>query len=1124
MKKLLLLVTAVFIGWSVSAQVTTSGISGTVTDANGAPLVGTTVIATHIPSGTQYGAAADAKGNYRIYNVRPGGPYTITFSMIGYQTVEKTGIELALAETNTTDAFLNEDAIGVEAVVVSADGKGSSMSSERAGAVTNVTREGIDLTPAVSRSMNDIMRLSPQSNSTTNGFAVGGGNYRQSYVTVDGAAFNNAFGIGQNLPANGSPISLDALEQISVAVTPFDVRQSGFTGGAINAVTRSGDNEFRGTAYTFLKNNKLRGDRVGDGKVNVEDAHTYTYGASLGGAIVQNKLFFFVNGEYEDEITAGPNGVPSKDGTAFGDNNVKRPTVEDMETMRNFLKKTYNYDPGRYMNYSIKTPGYKIMARVDWNISDNHKLNVRFSRTHTKDSSGPSSSTSPLYAQNIYPGGAGVSNGQGRLTDYAMYFESQRYYTIRDFTSVAAELNSRFLNGRLNNTLRYAYSYQHEPREYEGGPFPTVDILKDGACYMSFGPDPFTEGNLREVSTHVITDEISYNAGINNLTAGVQFEHNDATNGFMQAGNGYYVFSSMNDFMTGAKPSAFGIMHSNQANLDQFLAKMQYQQFSFYLQDELSIHKNFKLTAGLRFEVPIYPSLENNFNKAYADLDFGGKHYSTDQVPDSRLTVSPRLGFNWDITGERKYILRGGTGYFVGRLPFVWLVSAVGNSNVGQTSYYYDSVDKVPTGGVQPGFHTNVGDLLHELYPNGFDPTTPTAPSSPTIIDKDLKMPAVWKTSLAFDANLPGNIDFTLEGIYSHDYNPAVISNMNYKPSNNRQEIIPGSGDVREVVMDWNGDPTNSKNGTYNSKQCYYITNGDKGAYYYSITAQLRKRFAFGLNVSFAYTHSKARSYGDGIGDQVTSAYKTNTYSQGMINSHELGYGTYVAPDRILLTLNYRKEYGRNFATNVGLVYEGSQIGFAGGYSYSRYSYTFSGNVVGDGGANSLLFVPKSREDLEKWDFIDIVDKKTGNVTYSAKDQKDDFWAYINQDDYLKTRKGKYAERGGAVMPWHHQVDLHFGQEFFIKTKSGKRNTLEIGVDIENLPNLLSKDWGLYKEVKNPSLISVVSHKDEPTGKTIFDGYAYAKYNKQRNTTTYRDYENLWSTYRVMFSLRYRFN
>lgn len=1104
MKKFTLLLLSIFATLGVMAQVTTSNLNGTVTEENGSPLMGATVIAVHNPSGTEYGVVTDANGRYTLNGLRAGGPYTITMSFVGYQSVEFTDVNLPLGETVTRSGWLKES-MTIDDVIVVAEGSNSSMNVHRSGSSTNISKQTMTLTPAVNRSMNDLLRLAPQSSTTSNGFAVGGGNYRQSYVTVDGAAFNNAFGIGQNLPANGSPISLDALDQITIAVTPYDVRQSGFTGGSINAVTKSGDNEFRGSVYTFLKSNSLRGDKAGSQVINnIEDAHSYTYGLTLGGPIVKNKLFFFINGEYDDNVSAGPNGVPSKDGSEYGKNNVKRPTAADMDKMSKFLQDTYGYNPGRYMGYSLKTPGYKLMARLDWNISQNHKMNVRFSRTHTKDSSGPSTSVSPLTASTIYPGGNGISAGQNINSNYAMYFESQRYYTLRDFTTVAAELNSRFCDGRLNNTLRYTFSDQDQPRSNEGGAFPTVHILKDGAPYMAFGPDVFTAGNISAVQTHVITDEITYNVGKNNLIAGVQFENNHALNGYMQAGAGFYVYDSMEAFMAGGAPSAFGITHGNNANLDQFYSEMTYRQFSLYLQDELNLHRNFKLTAGLRFEVPMYPSLKDNYNEAFAKLKWGedGKSYSTDQVPGARLTVSPRVGFNWDMTGERKYVLRGGSGYFVGRLPFVWLVSAVGNSNVGQITTFYNNAAQAAQRGVNmPNFHTNVNDILKDLYPNGFNPESPVAPSSPTILDANLKMPSSWKSSLALDIELPGEIDFSVEGIYSRDYNPAVFSNLNYKPAGDPSEIVKGSGDYRGKTQ-----------GKYNSTDLFYITNGKPGAYSYSVTAQLHKHFDFGLDVQFSYTHAAARSYGDGIGDQVTSAYKTNTYSREMVNNHELGYGTYVAPDRILLSLNYRKEYAKHFATSVGLLYEGSQLGFVGSsYSYTRFTYTFDSCVTGDGGANSLLYIPESREALDKWNFKDTT---IGGEAYTAKDQKDDFWAYIQQDSYLKKNLGKYAERGGAIMPWHHQVDLHFGQEFFIATKGGKRNTLEFGMDIQNLPNLLSKEWGTYQTIRNTSLIKVNSD-----GSCQYNGYS-----NQRNTVTSETLASLSSTWRIMFSLRYRFN
>lgn len=1086
---------------AVQAQVTTSSLSGKVTDTNNEAIIGATVQAIHEPSGTMYGAITNVDGRYTIQGMRTGGPYKVEISYVGYQTVVFEDVNLQLGDNYVLNAYLKESSELLDEVVVTAS-KSSNMKSDRAGAVTNVNSERMSLVPTVSRSMNDIMRLTPQGGNTGNGFAVGGGNYRQSYVTVDGAAFNNAFGIGSNLPAGGSPISLDALDQISVSVTPYDVRQSGFTGGAINAVTKSGTNDFKGSAYMYTTNVHLRGNKVSDYELTRNQSHTTTYGATLGGALIKNKLFFFVNGEYEANVSAGPSGTArnsENDKWEVSTGTVHRPLVSDMDAMADYLMKTYNYNPGRYQNYSLETPAYRVLARLDWNINTNNKLNFRFSKTHSKNSNSPSSSTSPLRDSTIYPGGSDATGGRsqsGRTANAGLYYESSRYMQEQNFTSLASEWNSKW--GSVDNALRLTYSYQDEPRTYEGGVFPTVDILKNGSLYASFGPDPFTAGNLRQVKTFVATDEFTFSAGKHNFMGGLQFETNQAVNGFMQAGNGYYVFSSWEDFVNGAKPAAYGVTYAAANDGSVFQAKMKYQQFSFYLQDQMSLSDNFKLTAGLRFEVPIYPALENNYNEPFAQMSFNGKKFSTDQLPGTMLTVSPRVGFNWDLTGERKYVLRGGTGYFIGRLPYVWLVSAVGNSNCGQVQYYYNKVDDARYG--QPDFHVNVKDQLNDL-PNL--QSSITAPSSPTIIDTELSLPAVWKTSLAFDAKLPGDIDFSIEGIYNKEFNPAVVTNEGY--------YYDGSSTVTLSPNDTRKYYTQANKG-YN---VYYITNGGHKAYYYSVTASLAKNFDFGLNLSASYTHSKAKSYGDGIGDQVSSAYYNNRYSVNGNNDLETGYGTYVTPNRVLVSASYRKEYAKNFASSLSLIYEGMNMGYAGGYGSTRYSYTMTSNVVNDYGSNALIYVPASRDELNGWNFVKngTVENAQGQeVDYTADMQRDDFWAYINQDDYLKNRKGKYAERGGAVMPWHHQLDLKFNQDFFLNV-GGKRNTLQLGVDIKNVLNLLNSDWGLYKTVNN---FSILSYKNGE--------YQFQKNGSKRLTNTYSDYTSFNSTYSVQFSIRYIFN
>jgi len=1095
MKRFIYFAIAFFVAVSatLNAQVTTSGIGGKVSSGT-EPIIGATIVATHTPSGTTYGTVSATDGTFRINAMRVGGPYLIEVSYVGYSKYTLDDVELNLGENLTLNVKLAESGVNLKEISVVGKDTKSGMSSERAGAITSINRAAITSIPTISRSMNDIMRLSPQSSMTSNGYAVGGGNYRQSFVTVDGAAFNNAFGIGANLPSGGAPISLDALEQLSVSLTPYDVRQSGFVGGAINAVTRSGDNKVKGTAYSYLRDETLQGKKVGDYELTAQSTKYNTYGVSVGGPIIKNKLFYFLNAEYEDNVSPGPSFILRQNATdAFGTNNVVRPLQSDVETMKTFLKNTYNYDPGRISNYNAETPAFRLMGRFDWNINNNNKINLRLSHTSSKNSNTPSGSTSPLTANTIYPGNTGLSinKGQGRTSNYAMYFESSRYFQEQNFSSIATELNSKLFDGKLNNMLRFTYSYQNEPRSYVGDAFPTVDILKDGATYMSFGPDPFTAGNTRVVDTYVLTDEATWNWGFNNITAGVQYEYQKAVNGFMQGGNGYYVFASMDDFMNGAKPSAFGITHSNSSDLSQFKSELAFQQYSAYIQDQLNISNNFKLTAGIRFELPTYPSIENtNFNKAYNDLDFGGVKYSTAQLPDANLTISPRLGFNFDIAGDRKYIVRGGTGVFVGRLPYVWLVSVVGNSNVGQTQYFYNKPSEAGTG-VQPDFKQNLNDILKQLYNGSFTPKTPTAPTSPTILSKDMKMPSTWKSSLAFDAKLPGDIDFTLEGIYNKDLNQVVITNYGLKEDGT---ITLNPNDIRTKYAKY----THGKN-------AFVIENNKENkSYYYSLSAQLRKKFDFGLDLSFAYTNSLSKAYGDGIGDQVTSAYSTNLFSKNGINDHELGYGTYVAPDRIIATVGYKKEYAKNFATGVYLVYEGSQIGYAGGYSYTRYSYTMS-NVVGDAGANNLLYIPATKTELDSWTFADA----TG---YTAQQQKDDFWAFIEQDKYLSKNKGKYAERGAAVMPWHNSVDLKFVQDFKIMV-GNQKNTIQLGLDIRNLPNLINSNWGIYKTVNATNILSYTSGK-----------YSFPKVNNEVLKTTYKDYQSFASTYSMQISLRYIFN
>ena len=1094
----MLVVTLLTLSLTVVAQVTTSGINGIVT-ANNEEVIGATVSAKHVPSGSVYRAVTNMNGRYTITGMRSGGPYEVEVSYIGYQTKKFTGIQLSLGQNTVVDVVLTEGSEMLQEVEIVASAR-NTMRSDRSGAVTNVNGEQMAAVPTVGRSMTDIMKLTPQSSSAS-GMAIGGGNYRQSSITVDGAAFNNAFGLGSSpLPGGGTPISLDALDQMTISITPYDVRQSGFTGGGINAVTKSGTNEFKGSLYTYITSTSLKGNRVGNTVFDVEDGHNDTYGMTFGGPIIKDKLFFFVNGEYEDNLTAGP-VARAGDGSSKYSNTSRRPQLSELESLSSYLQNTYGLTTGPWQGYNVKTPAYRILGRLDWNINDNHKFNIRFTKSYRKSSSAASASRTvgDSKATAIY---GGSQNDYGITSNYGMSSLSSRYYAEYKFTSFAAELNSKF--GKINNTLRGTYSFQDQPRSTEyGDSYPVVEILmNDGQDHYptwAYTGDIFTYGNLAQTKTTVITDELNVTLGKHNLFAGIQFEHNFAANGYAQAAAGYYTFEATPEeaaagnwgAVFGRGPRTFGMTYGNNANHSMFTSEMKTNQWSFYVQDNISWSERFRMSVGFRFELPSYPSLADNFNEDYYKLDFGGKHFRTDNVPDASLSFSPRIGFNWDINGTRKYILRGGTGLFVGRMPFVWLVSAVGNSGMGQTTYWATQAN----GKTLPNFTMSQEDMLKQI---GATSST-TIPGSPTILSEDLRMPKTWKASLAFDAKLPWDIDFTLEGIYNWDLNPVVVSNANvYWDGVSTVDL--GHGDIRHKMS------------TYNSQSAYVLENAGTKAHYASLSFQLNKSFDFGLNLNASYTLQTAKSYTEGIGDQVSSAYNNYRNSIHAVNDNETGYATYVAPNRFLLSATYKLKESKNVTNTFSLLYDAYQYGYLGTYSYSRYSYIFNSNINNDPSApGNLIYVPASRQELNNWDFKD---GKINGEPYTAEMQRDDFWTFIEQDDYLQDRKGQYAERGGAKMPWHHQLDFKYLRDMSIKWGKTK-HTLQLGLDIENLLNFLCKDWGLYKQITGNTLL---------TYDTKTNQYTYNLVNGARHLSTSQNYESTASTYRIQFTIRYLFN
>ena len=1100
MKKLSLILTILLSTLTASAQVTTSGITGEVTDAH-ETIIGATIKACHTPSGAIYYGVTNANGVYTISGMKAGGPYDIEVSYIGYEPVKFTDIQLVLGENTIINATITENASQLQEVQVVAPSR-NTMRSDHSGAVTNMNLEQISSIPTISRSMTELMRMTPQSSSAS-GVAIGGGNFRQSNVTIDGASFNNAFGLSLGatpLPGGGTPISLDALEQMTISVTPYDVRQSGFTGGGINAITRSGTNQFKGSVYTYITSTSLKGSRVGDTSLAITNGRNDTYGLTFSGPILKDKLFFFINGEFEDNKTTGPSSRAGDGGNTYT-NTSRRPQLSELESLSSYLRSNYGIETGPWQNYNVKAPAYRLLARVDWNINDNHKFYIRFTKAKRKLSN-PASASRSIGGNQSTPIFNGHQNNFGSNTNYGMSSLSSRYYAEYRFTSFAAELNSKF--GIWRNTLRGTYSFQDQPRSNEYGESnPVIEVvMSDGQNHFpswALTGDLYTYGNLAQTKTTVITDEVNVSLGKHNLFAGLQYEHNFAANGYAQAAAGYYAFEATQaqvdarDWASvfNAAPRVFGITYGNNPSRSMFTAEMKTNQWSFYIQDNITFSDHFRLSAGLRFELPSYPSLSNNYNPDYYAIDFGGQHFRTDNVPSNSISCSPRVGFNWDITGNRNFILRGGTGLFVGRIPFVWLVSSVLNSGMGQTTYVATNAN----GKVKPTLTTSQESMLNQINATGGS----SNPAGPTILAEDLRMPKTWKTSLALDVKLPYDFDFTVEGIYSRDLNPVVVSNKDIY-WDGKSTIDLGHGDVRHKMSYWDANHS-----------AYVMENAGTRAYYASLSFQLRKKFDFGLDLMASYTLSRAKSYSEGIGDQVSSAYSNYRNSIHAVNDNETGYATYVAPNRLLVAASYKLKEGKHSTSTFSLIYDGYQYGFLGDYSYSRYSYTFGKNINSDPSApGNLIYVPASREELNSWNFVD--NGTVNGQTYTADMQRDDFWTFIQQDDYLKNRTGQYAERGGAKMPWHHQLDFKYLRDMSFEWGKQK-HTLQLGVDILNLPNFLCKDWGVFKQITSNALL------DYSNGK-----YTYNLVNGERHTTTFKNYEDAASTYQVMFTIRYMFN
>jgi hypothetical protein len=1078
-----------------SAQVTTSSIVGTIKDSK-ETLPGAGIKAIHKPTGSVYTATTNAAGRFNMGNMRIGGPYIIEISYVGMKTHKLDDVYLKLGESFNLDVKLGDNSTTLNEVVVK--GKNDPiMNSKKSGASTVISRARLEELPSITRSVNDITRLTPQANGTS----IGGGSSRSNNFTVDGANFNNQFGIGQNIPANGSPISIDALEEISVNVTPFDVRQTGFTGASVNAVTRSGKNTFFGNALYTFRSEQQQGVRVGNSVItNIQDLDEKQYGLSLGGPIVKNKLFFFVNLESKKTTQPGPTKVASTNGVENSTLNIARPSVAFMDGVSSYLKNTYGYETGIYQGYSNQSNNDKIFARLDWNINAQHKLNIRYSQVESKSPNMASTSTS----------NSGFSATDNRQSIYAMHFKNSNYFQEANLYSGTVELNSNF--GRFNNSLRASYAHQNDPRSSESTPFPLVDILDNGvrnsaSTLTTFGYEPFTFGNLRDVMTYTVNDDLTWAWKKHNLTLGAQAEWSKTKNGFQRYGTGYFVFDSWNDFITNKKPRNFAITYPLTADGSQAFPSFRFFQLSAYAQDEFSVNDKLKLTFGLRMELPKYPGTsEVKTHPLVAAASFAnGETINTGLLPKSRLMLSPRVGFNYDLLGDRSVQLRGGTGIFTGRIPFVWIVAQSGDAGMLQ---YLKSVSG-KTNPDMPSFTPN----YHSLYPTTLATPGASIPSSISAMSPNLKFPQQWKTSLGVDAKLPLGFVGTIELIYGKDINAVYARNanmvdptaLNVAGYNDNRLIYPAGVNryINKLKTDVNKNDLIDPTGTKNFDAI--VMDNAKGGDYFSSSFQLNKPFSKNWEMSIAYTYSYAKNYGDQSGDQIVNLWSLPYQSGGNSNKPEMSFTSNVIPHSVVGSLTHKAEWIKGLKTSMTLFYQGGSQG--------RFSYYYSNDFNRDNQNNDLMYVPRDPSEIT---FV-------ANGAFTPQQQSDAFFKIVNNDSYLTSRKGRYAERNGAISSWRNQFDFRFSQDIYAGKIGETKNSLQLFFDIFNVGNLLNAKWGTYTSPVG-NLLQVTNASALTPGGTTKPTFRLNTLNGALISSNSMINASITSTYYMQFGLKYAFN
>ena len=1093
MKKFQPLLLAFLLPMMALAQETTADISGTVFTIDGKTgLSGATAVALHTPTGTKYTTTTRADGRFNFPNLRVGGPYTVIVTYVGYKEEKQENINLLLGQEFKVNFTLSSEDKLLDSVVVAGKQQNKIFSPNRMGMQEIINRSQIERLPTISRSLTDFTKLEP----TSNGLSFGGRSNQYNNVTVDGANFNNSFGLAGTLGGQTSsqPISLDAIEQIQVNISPYDVTQGGFSGAGINSVTRSGTNQFKASAYGYIKNQDLQGYHVANTNVAKTRFYNVTRGFTVGGPIIKNKLFFFLSAEQVEQSAPATSFTASNASTAPS-GNVSQANADTLNKLKQFLIDKFGYDPGAYQGYNFKTKSDKITAKIDWNINSKNTFTIKYNYLK---------SASDQFASNSRPGLGQITGGQPSINSLPFY--GAGYAINNNFNIFIAELNTRFSN-KASNKLQIGYSALRDFRiPHTSTPFPFVDILSGNNIYTSFGYEPYTYNNLLNTDVFQLTDIFKLYKGSHELTFGTQNYYKQYKNAFAPGYQGVYQFKSLTDFYNNVTAKSYYLQYSALPGGAFPFAEAGSTELSLFAQDKWKVTGNFTLTYGLRVDLTIYKQAFAN-NPYFNALKFkDGAQYDISKTPATVPLFSPRVGFNWDVMGDKSLQVRGGMGLFTGPPPFVWISNQASNN------------------GIQFGAILDTNTIFNP-NPSSYVPANgaPNTSYNIAITDRNFKYPQIYKVSLAADVKLPGDVIFTLEGAGSRSINEVQYQNLNLKETGG----IPLAGADNRIRYATNNKYYSGNTlANPNIGTAILMRNTSKG-YAYTVTARLQKTMQ-NLYLSAAYTYSQGQSTAPDSKATAPDLWQARP-TFGNPNVPTLANTTFYQPHRVIASASYRIEYAKYFATSIGLIFEMAPAGVG--------SYLYNGDLNGDGvGNNDLIYIPKNADEINLvkvgsgangTNTVNVNDSRTGTIGTGAPTDrnKSQLWNqlnnFINQDDYLSAHRGEYAKANAVVFPFYKQLDLNITQDISIKT--GKdRHTLRLTLDVINVGNLLNKYWGLRQFSTSSNFLKLegVAANNRPSF-----SLPYLDANNQVPlVNSYNNNGSIASRWQMQFGVRYLFN